>query len=294
MALETVQVGYEDTEYAYSAKGKSRRGVEGTGASFEAELFAHSDRAEHISDGDKASNVSGGSTEDKETALDYWSVIREKIKEMSEKMQNGQTEPTYQIGAQSFTEKEWDKLMSDYDAMQDAVKELMRDRHEEREEKLEKQEQIEDDIAEKKAMKATIKGTQHVVYRDALFSICHVPTGETANVYRADNYSEDNPVYIVKGKDISGNDYEQVINVNDVDLCNCSYVEMLVWNVHTGNTGDFLKLARMRDEAGSSSFLDSTNYVEIVGKLLEEMKAAGAMDDYLFYLTLQSWSKSKL
>ena len=34
---------------------------------------------------------------------------------------------------------------------------------------------------------------------DALFSIHHVKTGESANVYRADDFSEDNPVYLVKG-----------------------------------------------------------------------------------------------
>lgn len=143
MALGAVQAGYEGTEYAYSTK--KRTGTVGT--SFEAELLAHSDMSEQVSGGDKASNVSEENTADKMESMDYLSVIKEKIKELSEKIENGETEPTYQIGAQSFTEKEWDKLMSDYDAMQDAIKELMRDRHEERKEKLEKQEQIEDDIA---------------------------------------------------------------------------------------------------------------------------------------------------
>ena len=43
---------------------------------------------------------------------------------------------------------------------------------------------------------------------DAVFSIHHVKTGESANVYRADDFSEDNPVYLVKGTDINGNEYE--------------------------------------------------------------------------------------
>ncbi len=44
---------------------------------------------------------------------------------------------------------------------------------------------------------------------DALFSIYDAKTGESANVYRVDDYSEDNPVYLVKGTDINGNEYEQ-------------------------------------------------------------------------------------
>ena len=58
-----------------------------------------------------------------------------------------------------------------------------------------------------------VKSTGNVVHidPDALFSIHHVKTGESANVYRADDFSEDNPVYLVKGTDINGNEYEQTV-----------------------------------------------------------------------------------
>ena len=58
---------------------------------------------------------------------------------------------------------------------------------------------------------------------DALFSIHHVKTGESANVYRADDYSEDNPVYLVKGVDKNGNEYEQTADVSKVNPNSCSY-----------------------------------------------------------------------
>ena len=44
---------------------------------------------------------------------------------------------------------------------------------------------------------------------EALFSIHHVKTGESANVYWPDDYSEDNPVYLVKGTDKNGKEYDR-------------------------------------------------------------------------------------
>ena len=58
---------------------------------------------------------------------------------------------------------------------------------------------------------ANVKTTGNIVHitPDALFSIYDAKTGESANVYRADEYSEENPLYIVKGMDKNGNEYEQ-------------------------------------------------------------------------------------
>lgn len=69
---------------------------------------------------------------------DYHQIIQAKINELNDKLQNGDTETTYAIGAQSFTEREWDKLMTDFDKAQDSMRELMRERHEEMEEAKDK------------------------------------------------------------------------------------------------------------------------------------------------------------
>jgi len=60
--------------------------------------------------------------------------ISEKKKEIAEKVKNGETEPSFAIGAGSFTEKEWDRLMQKIDKNIEAVKQ----EQEERKEKLEK------------------------------------------------------------------------------------------------------------------------------------------------------------
>lgn len=301
MELQAVQSGYEGTEYTYSTQPKTETTY--AGISFGAELAkekAGSADKEVLGNSSSSENYIEGfamnaSDEIKqaEYILDYHNIIKEKLEELSEKFQNGDTESKYQIGAGYFTEAEWNKLIDEYDAMQDAIKELMRDRNAEREDKLEAQEEVEkeiqeDLIAKERVMEASVEGTEYYVCSDALLSICHVPTGETANVYKAYSYSEENPVYIVKGKDINGNDYEQEINVNEIDTDNCSYVEILAWSVHTGNCTpeNYIKLSRMRSEAGEASYIDTIDYSEIIRRLMEEMERVGAMADYMEYKSL--------
>ena len=49
--------------------------------------------------------------------MDYQRIISERRNEIYEKLKNGDTEESFQIGGSSFTEKEWDKLLSEVDAV---------------------------------------------------------------------------------------------------------------------------------------------------------------------------------
>lgn len=51
--------------------------------------------------------------------------IRERMQEIFEKVKSGKTEPSIQIGAQSFTEKQWEKLMESFDDNEDALKKFL-------------------------------------------------------------------------------------------------------------------------------------------------------------------------
>ena len=44
---------------------------------------------------------------------------------------------------------------------------------------------------------------------------------------KADDYSEENPLYIIKGMDKNGNEYEQTVDVSKVNPNNCSYKDIL-------------------------------------------------------------------
>ena len=134
---------------------------------------------------------------------------------------------------------------------------------------------------------ANVKSTGNVVHiaPDALFSIYDAKTGESANVYRADDYSEDNPVYLVKGTDKNGKEYEQTVDVSKVNPNSCSYTELLALNAHTGNKSDsnFLSMAIMKDKSGTASYHETADYMAMAHELMNDMKTLGNWDGYLRY-----------
>lgn len=69
----------------------------------------------------------GADAVDAEETVGYVKVLEEKINEIFVKIQNGDTEPTYQIGAQAFTEKEWEEFLDKFDSIEEAIQELMKE-----------------------------------------------------------------------------------------------------------------------------------------------------------------------
>ena len=70
---------------------------------------------------------------------EYQKMVEQKMVELSERLHGGDDQVSYKIGAQSFTEREWNKLMDEYDDAQDKLKKLMRERHAEQDAKVERQ-----------------------------------------------------------------------------------------------------------------------------------------------------------
>lgn len=60
-----------------------------------------------------------------EDSIDYRELIQAKIEELTEKVKNGDTEPSYQIGGQSFTEEDWDKFLGRFDKLQEKIRQEM-------------------------------------------------------------------------------------------------------------------------------------------------------------------------
>ena len=76
---------------------------------------------------EKLEGLTGADNIDTEETADYAKILEEKINEIFVKIQNGDTEPTYQIGAQSFTEKEWEEFLDKFDSIEEAIQELMKE-----------------------------------------------------------------------------------------------------------------------------------------------------------------------
>ena len=140
---------------------------------------------------------------------------------------------------------------------------------------------------EKDNFGANVKATGNVVHiaPDALFSIYDAKTGESANVYRADDYSEENPFYIVKGMDKNGNEYEQMVDVSKVNPNSCSYTELLALNAHTGNKSDsnFMTMSILKDKMDGTSYQEKADYMAMAHELMNDMKTLGDWDGYLRY-----------
>lgn len=86
-----------------------------------------------------------------EESEDYQKLLEEKIKELIVKIHGGDTENSYQIGARSFTEKEWEEFLEKFDSIQEAIREAMREEQERRQAEQLKQKQEEKTVIEEKS-----------------------------------------------------------------------------------------------------------------------------------------------
>ena len=81
------------------------------------------------------------STEDKNIKQQYSEALNEFAETLKKKIDNGETENSYQIGGQSFTETEWNKLIHKIDKNIEAIKEEQEEREEKQKEELLKESQ---------------------------------------------------------------------------------------------------------------------------------------------------------
>ena len=124
----------------------------------------------------------------------------------------------------------------------------------------------------KGVMKCVAIGNQQVMLcSDALMSYASPETGESVNIYRADGYTEDNPVYIIKGLDANGNEYEQEVDAGKINPDRCSYNELMVLNIETGRTSpsDYLHAVAVRDKAGTDSYFEPADYITYIKAVMK-------------------------
>lgn len=141
----------------------------------------------------------------------------------------------------------------------------------------------------KNVIKCTQAGNQKVMLcSDALMSYASPETGESVNIYKAEKYAKDNPVYIIKGLDANGTPYEQEIDARKINPSHCSYNEMMVLNLETGHTSpkDYLHMAAVRAEAGTGSYFEKADYLACARKVRNDMQMLG---DWTSYLPYDKW-----
>ena len=91
----------------------------------------NSEEASETADVDEAAGTDPAGTAGEKEDLSLMEQIREKMQEIYDKLQNGDTDTKFQIGNQEFTIKEWDHFLEKFDSVQDAIRAAL-------EEKIEK------------------------------------------------------------------------------------------------------------------------------------------------------------
>ena len=143
-------------------------------------------------------------------------------------------------------------------------------------------------------MKCTGTTTQETaLYSDALMSYASPQTGESVNIYKAEGYSKDNPVYVIKGLDANGNEFEEMVDASKINPNNCSFNELMVLNVETGHTSpsDYLRAVAVRANADADSYFEKADCIAYAQEVMEDYKTLGNWDSYL---AMDKWIQSLL
>lgn len=147
---------------------------------------------------------------------------------------------------------------------------------------------------QKTVMKCTGTTTQKTaLYSDALMSYASPQTGESVNIYKAVNYSEDKPLYVIKGLDADGNEFEEMVDASKINPNNCSFNELMVLNVETGHTSpsDYLRSVAVRANADADSYFEKADYIAYAQEVMADYKTLGNWDSYL---AMDKWIQSLL
>ena len=99
----------------------------------------NSEETSDTADADKAAGTdpAGTAGEPEEEDLSLMAQIKEKMQEIYDKLQNGDTDTKFQIGNQEFTIKEWDSFLEKFDSVQDAIRAALEEK--EKAERLEEE-----------------------------------------------------------------------------------------------------------------------------------------------------------
>lgn len=98
----------------FAAHCAVRPGRSGQAEDFDSVL----ESAEENAGQEKAGSVQSESEQD----MDYRQFLLEKMEEMRAKIKNGTIQPKFQIGAEAYTEEEWEKLLEKIDAAEETIR----------------------------------------------------------------------------------------------------------------------------------------------------------------------------
>lgn len=118
-------------------------------------------------DADKAAetDLAGTAGEPEKEDLSLMEQIREKMQEIYDKLQNGDTETKFRIGNQEFSIKEWDSFLEKFDSVQDAIREALEEKIEKQTEEHFEEEDLEETADKKPDVNQDFSDTPEEIFR---------------------------------------------------------------------------------------------------------------------------------
>ena len=94
----------------------------------------------------------------------------------------------------------------------------------------------------------------------------------------AEDSTDDNPIVIAKGNDEYGQQFEERIHINNIDLNNASYLEMAALAAHT-KTDSPVPTAL---SSGHHDYFQKENYIDDFNKCISHLYKSGSYDAALY------------
>ena len=94
----------------------------------------------------------------------------------------------------------------------------------------------------------------------------------------AEDSTDDKPIVITKGNEVNGQQFEERIYINDIDLNNASYLEMAALAAHT-KTDSCVPTAMT---SGRHDYFQKENYVDDFNKCISDLYKMGSYDAALY------------
>jgi hypothetical protein len=96
----------------------------------------------------------------------------------------------------------------------------------------------------------------------------------SANVFKSENFCEEDPIMLVKGINVCGTPFEKEININNIVPHNASFVELLAFDGFTAATGNPSQVTRIAARALMMQELNGKEFSDFNAFTLTDFAAA--------------------
>lgn len=122
-------------------------------------------------------------------------------------------------------------------------------------------------------------------------------TGISTSVYKAYDFDEKNPLYLVKTWDAQGNVTEKEVNMNEIDPKACNVYEMYAYSCYLSDTGKYVNaqtafmkslpagndMSQFGIKSRDSIYTEKVDWIDIIKGWMDMQYRSGNMKGYLDY-----------